>query len=272
MMKDLVEEVSETQPRTNGVLDFRFGGTSQLENLYQEGASRALFVRKQTGAEAICINTSGGITGGDKLTGNFETRDGAHLCVTTQGFERIYRSRNKTSGIVKNSISVRDKSVFYWLPQETLFYDGGHVDRSLNINADSSASILVVEPTLFGRVAMGEHKLNGRFRDRITLSVDGSLVFQDATEFFGDISDVLNRPAVMNGARATAIVIYSSQAAGFILPKILPILNSTSGASLLSNRLIVSRLIAPDGMKLRQMLIPIINEITKSDIPKTWRL
>ena len=166
-MKDLVEAASETQPRTIGVLDLRFGGTNQLQNLYQEGASKALFARKQNGAEAICINTSGGITGGDRLTGHFETRDSAHLCITTQGFERIYRSRNKTSGIVKNSIAVRDKSVFYWLPQETLFYDGGHLVRSLNIHADSSASILVVEPTIFGRIAMGEHKLNGRFKKRV---------------------------------------------------------------------------------------------------------
>lgn len=271
-MKDLVEPTTETQPRTIGVLDLRFGGTSQLQNLYQEGASKALFARKQNGAEAICINTSGGITGGDRLTGHFETRDGAHLCVTTQGFERIYRSLDKTSGVIKNSITVRDKSSIYWLPQETLLYDGGHLDRSLVVNADSSASVLIVEPTLFGRIAMGEDQICGSLVDRITLSLDGALAFQDATKFTGDISNIVNRPAVMAGARATALVIYSSRAAGAVLPKILPILNSTSGASLLSDRLMVSRLIAPDGMKLRQMLIPIIREITNSDIPRTWRL
>ncbi|REJ70750.1 MAG: urease accessory protein UreD, partial [Proteobacteria bacterium] len=168
-MKDLVEAASETQPRTIGVLDLRFGGTSQLQNLYQEGASKALFARKQNGAEAICINTSGGITGGDRLTGHFETRDSAHLCVTTQGFERIYRSLNKTNGVIKNSITVRDKSSIYWLPQETLFYDGGYLDRSLVVNADSSASVLIVEPTLFGRIAMGEDKICGSLIDRITL-------------------------------------------------------------------------------------------------------
>ena len=98
-MKDLVESTTETQPRTIGVLDLRFGGTNQLQNLYQEGASKALFARKQNGAEAICINTSGGITGGDRLTGHFETRDSAHLCVTTQGFERIYRSLDILVGL-----------------------------------------------------------------------------------------------------------------------------------------------------------------------------
>ena len=46
-MKDLVEATTETQPRTIGVLDLRFGGTSQLQNLYQEGASKALFLENK---------------------------------------------------------------------------------------------------------------------------------------------------------------------------------------------------------------------------------
>lgn len=271
-MNDLSSAICDAQPRTIGVLGLRLGCNSQLEDLYQQGASKALFARKRYGAEAIFINTSGGITGGDNLKGDFETSDDACLCVTTQGFERIYKSRNKTSGVVKNTITVRDKSSFCWLPQETLFYDGGHLDRSLTVNASSDASALIVEPMLFGRLAMGEVELYGKLRDRITLSIDGKLCFQDCTEFSGSITNVLNRPTVMAGARATALVILSSHRASAVLPKILPLLNETSGASLINRRLMVSRLIAPEGMALRQMLIPIINEITQVDIPKTWRL
>lgn len=271
-MNKLSSEIIEEQPRTIGVLGLRLGCNSQLEDLYQEGASKALFARKRTGAEAILINTSGGITGGDSLKGDFETTDDACLCVTTQGFERVYKSRDKSSGVVKNTITVRDNSSFHWLPQETLFYDGGHLDRNLTVNASSDATTLIVEPMLFGRLAMGEDKLFGRLRDRISLSIDGELCFQDSTEFVGSITNILNRPTVMAGARATALVILSSHRASAVLPKILPLLNDTSGASLINRRLLVSRLIAHEGMALRQMLIPIINEITQIGIPKTWRL
>ena len=49
--------------------------TGQLRHLYQQGASKALFARKRLGTEAIFINTSVGITGGDELNGYFETSE-----------------------------------------------------------------------------------------------------------------------------------------------------------------------------------------------------
>ena len=271
-MKDLTVEIHDEQPRTVGAIDLRVGGTGQIQHLYQKGASKALFARKKIGTEAIFINTSGGITGGDELQGYFETNERACLCVTTQGFERIYRSRAQINGTVRNTIAVKDQSTFYWLPQETLFYDGGHLDRSLTVHTSSDASTLIVEPLLFGRLAMGEHSISGHLTDRVTVLIDGTLVFQDATRFRGNITEILDAPAVLAGARATALVIFSSPFAKAVLPKIRSHLNDTSGVSLIRDQLLASRLIAPEGMALRRMLIPIINEVTQTDLPKTWRL
>jgi urease accessory protein len=67
-------------------------------------------------------------------------------------------------------------------------------------------------------------------------------------------------------------VIFSSPFAKAVLPKIRSHLNDTSGVSLVRDQLLVSRLIAPEGMALRRMLIPIINVMTQTDLPKTWRL
>jgi urease accessory protein len=271
-MKDLIKSSEKDQPRTIGALDLRVRGTGQLRHLYQQGASKALFARKRVGTEAIFINTSGGITGGDQLDGYFETSDTACLSVTTQGCERIYRSRSGKNGTVHNRLAVRDQSALFWLPQETLFYDGGHLERRLSIDVSSEASALIVEPMLFGRLAMGEHHLSGNLQDCVTLSIDGQLTFQDATHFWGNITETLDRPAVMAGARATALVVFSSQIAGAVLPKIRLLLNDTSGASLVQDHILIARLIAADGMALRRMLIPIIAEITQTDLPKTWRL
>jgi urease accessory protein len=119
---------------------------------------------------------------------------------------------------------------------------------------------------------MGEHNLSGNLQDCISLSIDGQLAFQDATHFSGNITETLDRPAVLAGARATALVVFSSRIASAVLPKIRDMLNETSGASVTQDHLLIARLIAPDGMTLRRMLVPIITLLTQTDLPKTWRL
>jgi len=54
--------------------------------------------------------------------------------------------------------------------------------------------------------------------------------------------------------------------------RIKPELNEYSGASLLRNDLFVARVIAEDGLALRKMLLPILDNLTRSNMPKTWRL
>ena len=149
---------------------------------------------------------------------------------------------------------------------------GGHLERHLTIDVSSDATALIVEPMLFGRLAMGEHHLSGNLQECITLSIDGQLAFQDATYFSGNITQTLDRPAVLAGARATALVVFSSLIAGAVLPTIRDMLNETSGASVTQDHLLIVRLIAPDGMTLRRMLVPIITMLTQTDLPKTWRL
>ena len=119
---------------------------------------------------------------------------------------------------------------------------------------------------------MGERYLFGHLNDQITLRIDEETIFKDAKNLEGDISAQLERPAIMAGARATALVLYSDNYAGKKLGNIREFLNATSGASLVQEQLIVARLIADTGKDLRQMLVPIIREFASNDVPKTWRL
>ena len=59
-MKDVNIHIEHGQPRTQGELDLRVGGTGQLRHLYQQGASKALFARKRLGIEAIFNSTQSG--------------------------------------------------------------------------------------------------------------------------------------------------------------------------------------------------------------------
>ncbi len=271
-MKDLSTSTNIKPPRTIGALSVQMAGQNSLRDLYQQGASRMLFARQRSGAQGIFINTSGGLTSGDRLDTNLALEENVEFTFSTQGCERVYRSVDNTPAKVRNHACVQDETFLNWLPQETILYDGGCLNRQSDFDIASSSSALIVESLLFGRLAMGERHLFGSLKDQITLRIDDETVFKDVTFFDGDISAQLDRPAIMAGARATALVLYSSKNAGKTLGNIREFLNATSGASLVQEQLIVARLIADTGKDLRQMLVPIIRELASNDVPKSWRL
>ena len=160
----------------------------------------------------------------------------------------------------------------HWLPQETIVFDQGRIKRELNVSISSEAEALIVEPIIFGRLAMGETELSGYFNDKIEISVGGKITFLDKTRLAGNISKILRRPAVVDGCTATAIIIFKSKMVKSFLKNFKDYLNNYSGFSLINDNFLVARLIAPTGYELRQMLVPIITEITDKNLPKAWRL
>ena len=43
-----------------------------------------------------------------------------------------------------------------WLPQETILFNRAALDRRLTVDLATDAGLLLVEPVIFGRQAMGE--------------------------------------------------------------------------------------------------------------------
>ena len=274
-MRDHTDIKTAAPPRAIGTLHIGAKitvGATELSNLYQNGCLRALFPRRQDHLEAVIINTAGGITGGDRLKVAASARDGARLAVTTQASERIYRAQPDSFGRLTTQLKVENDSVLHWLPQETIFYDRGSLDRRLSIDLAPTARALIVEPVLFGRLAMGETQLSGMFRDQIDMKVAGKLIYRDASVLHGDITSQLERPAVAAGMRAMAAVLYRAPDAAAYISKVRSYLNATSGCSLLGADLCVLRLLAVDGFALRQMMLPILDLFTQNTLPKCWRL
>ena len=259
-------------PRAKGILQLTSAGQSKIKNLFQQGATRALFPRRANGLECIMINTSGGLTGGDKFSNSIICEDHSRLTISTQGCERIYKSGDGTAAVVENKVIVKNASRVNWLPQETIIFDQGRINRQLKVELSSEAEALIVEPVIFGRLAMGETNISGHFEDKVEIHVDGKIAFLDKTRLTGDISKTLKRPAVLNGSSATAVLIFKSKIAKSFLNFLREQSNAQSGASLISKDFLVARFIAPTGYELRQMLVPIITEITDKNLPKTWRL
>lgn len=266
---------SPVQPRTRGAVTLsakRRGADSVIDGLRQQGSLKALFPRGRGMLQSILINTAGGVTGGDRLRLEAEVGAGAALGLTTQAAERAYRSLDGTPGRVSTRILVGPGGCLHWLPQELILYDGCALDRRLEIDLAADARLLMVEPVVFGRVAMGERLNTGMFRDRIAVSRQDRPLYCDALSLAGPISDQLARRPNAAGAGAMASLLYVAPDAERYMRELRALLPDTGGVSLLAPDVLALRLLAGDSHDLRRHLLPVLDRLSNDTLPVSWRL
>ncbi|PCJ09837.1 MAG: urease accessory protein [Rhodobacteraceae bacterium] len=247
-------------------------GKTRLAKLRQSGALKLLFPRRTSGFEAVMINTAGGITGGDRFSIAVEAGDNTQMTLTTQAAERIYRAQPGQVGRMDTRLHVGSGARLNWMPQETILYNHCAFQRRLTADLAAGAELLIVEPLVFGRIAMGETLTDASFLDRIDIRRCGQRLYYDAVKLDGDITAKLARPAVANGAQSMANLIFTAPDAERHLTFIREALPATGGVSLIGDDLLVMRLLAEDSFVLRKSLLPILDRLTDNGLPLCWRL
>lgn len=246
---------------------------TELKDLRQSGALKALFPRTNSNdLQAVLINTAGGITGGDSFRITANAAPNSHLTLTTQTAERAYRAQPDQIGQLHSHLTVGQGARLDWLPQETILFQGCSLQRSLQIDMAADASLLMVEPLVFGRLAMGEVLTDASFTDRIEIRQNGVPLYFDALRLQGDIAARLARPNIAAGAGAMAAVVYVGADAAAHLDPIRAITGDTGGVSLINERLLVLRLLAADSYLLRKDLIPILTLLRNAALPRCWMI
>ena len=246
---------------------------SRLKNLRQQGSYRAIFPRPPQGTmEAVIINTAGGITGGDEFATQITANDHAKISVTTQAAEHIYRSPDFTLGSMQTRLYAKPNAQLYWLPQETILFEGSRLYRRLEAEVAEDSKFLMVEPLIFGREASGESLKSCHLDDSVCITTGKKPIYIDRIKLSGDITSILKRPAVANGGRAMASIVLVDPRAKETLAGINGLLPSSAGASLLAHNILVVRLLCADSFALRNALLPILKHLTHNAIPKNWRL
>lgn len=248
------------------------GDISALRDLFQTGALRLVFPHGRSDVEAVLVNTSGGITGGDRFEVEAVAGAGSRLTLTTQAAERAYRAQTGQVGRLTTRLSVQNGAFLRWLPQETLIFEGSALDRRLTVDLARDARFLMVEPLVFGRTAMGETVHNARLWDRITVNRDNRPIYRDGLDLGADIQSQLDRPAVANGGCAMASLVYVAPDVEIHLDAVRALLPETGGASLLAEDVLVLRMVAQDGFQLRKSLVPVLDRLTGQTLPRSWRL
>lgn len=267
----------QAQPRAIGSatldVDADSAGHTRLKNLRQSGSSKLVFPRTHgRDAEAVMVNTAGGITGGDRFRLDVNVSKHATLSLTTQAAERAYRAQSGEVGKLSTTLNVHSGARLNWLPQELILYDNCALSRRLEVDLANDAQFLMVEPVVFGRHAMGEKLNSVNFRDRIRITRSGAPLYADGMDLIGNATAQLARRAIANGAGAMASVVLVDPQASRFIERIREMLPVTAGASMIHDDTLVIRHLARDSFDLRSDLIPILEYLKQHPLPVSWRL
>jgi urease accessory protein len=249
----------------------RVGKRTEPERLFETGGLRWRFPRSSSPCEAAIVNTGGGVAGGDSYSVSLALGEGAEVEATTPSAERIYRSDGLAASIVTR-LTLKPGARLFWLPQETLLFEGARLERRLEVETSGEAEFLIAETLVFGRLAMGETRIDASVRDSWRVRRDGQLVFADETRI-DHAGETLDRKAVGAGARALSTIVVSSPNIEARLPDLRAALETAgsgleSGASAFDG-LIVARLLAASFDQLRMGLVASIIALDGRK-PRLW--
>ena len=260
-------------PRAEGAARVAVAGEgtgARLARLHQRGSAKCLLPRGSDGPETVFLNTAGGITGGDRFEYEAEAGPGAWLTCTTQAAERVYRARPGSVGRLSARLRLGAGARLDWLPQETILFDGGALERSLDVEMAEDAALLVFEGVVLGRQAMGETVRAGHFIDRWRIRRGGRLVFADTLRLSGPIAGIAARPGLWGANRAAASLLWVAPDAEERLPAVRAALPVEGGASAWDGLLAV-RLLAADGFALRRAALRLVAAFRAAP-PRVWSL
>ena len=222
--------------------------------------------------EAVLINTSGGLTGGDRIDWSVNAAAGTDITVTTQACERIYKSSGGEADIAVKLVAGPGAKLF-WLPQETILFNQGRLTRRLEADLATDAELVVVESVLFGRKAMGEDVAEGLLSDQWRIRRDGRLIHAEALRLEGPVAFRADRATGLDGDRAFANVLYCGPRAEALASGLKGLLDDRiAGFSAFADKIVI-RMIASEGFDLRKILIPVVSHLRDGgSLPKVWSL
>lgn len=251
-------------------------GAVRLERLYQQGAAKLRLPRNPDPTpEAVFINTAGGLAGGDRFEVGFAAGPGAALVATTQAAERVYRSTGATARVALR-LRAEAGARLDWLPQETILFDRGRLERRLDLDMAADARVTLLESFALGRAAMGETVRSGHFVDQWRLRRDGRLVHAEALRLSGDFAPLAG-PALLAGARAGATLVHLAPGADDRLDAARALLAAAAdpavaAAASAKPGLLILRFLAPDHAPLRATLARFLAAFRGAPPPRVWNL
>ena len=263
--------------RSHGRAEISFdlrAGAVRLVDLHQSGSAKAILPRVAGAVpEVVFLNTSGGLTGGDRLSYALTIGDGARVLAATQTAERAYASRGAAAA-VSVAATVGAGGRLDWLPQETLIYESSHLERETVIDLAPGASCLLAEMVVLGRQAMGEVPAQARLTDRRMIRRQERPVWADTLRVdAGALADA-GLPAMLGGAGCLAVIAFVASGAADAVGAVRAVLTEPgveAAASGWDGKCVV-RILARDGWPLRRQVARVVMVLRAGPLPRAWQM
>lgn len=268
--------------RADGVVRLVVTGSeygTRIVDLFQQSPLRVLFPRTGPAAvtEAVLINTAGGIAGGDRLQYTVTALPETSITLTSQAAERVYRALNEPARVTTR-LQVCAGTRLAWLPQETIVFNGGRLQRETEIDLTAGARLLALEWLVLGRAAHGERIVRGQIRDGWRVRRGGRLIWADTFRATDEVFPLLRSRALLADFTAFGTLIYFGPDVGTRLESVrelAPRLPCYCVGTVVADLMIV-RLAAQASAELRDGVQAVLRQFEQEPgggplrVPKMW--
>ena len=256
-------------------------GRTALDDLRQEGASKVMFPRRDNSDwfEAVLVNTSGGLAGGDRFEVAFSGGADTKTVLTNQACEKNYRALGEAASL-KIRLQLLPGAELFWCPQETILFNGSRIERSIRVDMDTNSSLVMLETVLFGRAASDEIFKQGSLSDQWRIHMDGRLVHAEALQVDINSAQRLQQAARLGRHTAMSTIIVINPPAGFEARPIQRLSSQLEHGALAASswsvgdaKKIVVRALARNGYAMRQLLDTVFKTLPfPRPLPRVWRV
>jgi urease accessory protein len=260
--------------RARGQISFTVAakdGLTRRKAVHEAGSLRIRFPNcGPDECETVLVNTAGGIAGGDRYAVDVTAGEGARLVVSGAAAEKIYRTHGPDAQIATR-LRIEKNASLRWLPQETILFDRARLCRSIEVDLAAGASLVLAEPVVFGRSAMGETVREGKLVDRWRVRREGRLIYADTLQLDGAIAQTLARTASAAGAAAVATLLVApgDDALAGRVRDLAPRFAGEVGVSSWNGIMLV-RFCAREGAAMRGDLIAVLCALGQGPLPRLW--
>ena len=272
----MLDTTFSTYQRSRGAARAVLGSDGRIARLHQSGSAKAMVPRTH-GAhpEVVFLNTSGGLTGGDRLHFELQVGGGAMAMGATQTAERAYASPGGPPADVQVDLRVGAGATLFWLPQETILFDRSSLRRTTHLYLGKGATFLGIETLVLGRGHMGETVERLDFTDlRRVFATSGAPLHAEQLRLDDAVLTESAQPVLLNGKTVLSTATLLSEAAEDMLGPVRRLLEDVPvdvAASAWDGRLII-RAMGDDAWTLRAALLPALQFLTGGTLPRVWQL
>ncbi|PSP44965.1 urease accessory protein UreD [Halobacteriales archaeon QH_6_64_20] len=182
-----IPQAAPGAPGKEGELELVFaadGGRTRLVHDYARvpyHVSGTLAHDPHSDAATVYVQSpTGGIAQGDRLRADIRTNSGAVASVSTGSATKV-QSMDRNYAAARTSLAADPRSHLEYVPEPTILHEGARFSRETTLTVAASATAIVGEAVVPGRLARGERFDFERYFSRLCVDGPDGLLFEDAT-------------------------------------------------------------------------------------------